>query len=279
MIELGKRLGNFLIERKIGSGGMGTIYVAIDTMLNRKVALKIIHPELSHNSRLMELFKVEAKMQAQMNHPNIVTIFYFNKIKDECVIVMEYVDGTSLKEILRGGTRFSVMEAVNIFKQVLRGLHYAHSRNIIHRDIKPANILVTKDKRIKLSDFGIAKILGTAEIEQDGMVMATPCYTSPEIIQGKEVDSRSDLYSVGVTFYEMLTGTAPFNCQSSSDRELQRQHLKAIPQPPSRLNPEIGPRMDAFILKVLEKRPENRFQSAGEMLMELDQEEGLIKDD
>lgn len=278
MIEIGKSLGNFLIERKIGSGGMGTIYVAIDTMLNRKVALKIIHPDLSHNSRLMEAFKVEAKMQAQMNHPNIVAIFYFNKIEGECVIVMEYVDGTSLKEMLRSGSPLSVMEAVDYFKQILRGLHYAHSRNIIHRDVKPANILVTKDRRVKLSDFGIAKILGTNELRHDGLVMATPCYTSPDIIMGKEVDARSDLYSVGITFYEMLAGTVPFNCHSNSDLQIQRDHLNTIPDPPSRFNTRIGPKMDALILKALQKRPENRFQSAGEMLMELDQMEGLITD-
>ncbi len=275
MIETGKKLGNYLINDKIGNGGMGSIYSAIDTMLNRQVALKIIHPELIKNHQLMETFKTEARMHAQLNHPNIVTVFSFEIIGDDYIIILEFVDGQSLSAMIQKDGPFKIKAAIQYFKQILRGLNYAHSLNIIHRDIKPANILVTKRGQVKLSDFGIAKIFGTWESSRSGFVMGTPCYSSPELLSGAEIDFRTDIYSVGITFYEMLTGEPPFCGNEYTDAKIQKMQIYDTPQLASKYNPHIMRELDEFILRTLKKKPEERFQTAIEMLTELDKIEGL----
>ncbi|MCK4888410.1 MAG: serine/threonine protein kinase, partial [Candidatus Aminicenantes bacterium] len=174
MIRVGQTQGDFQIKAEIGRGGMGTIYYAVDTMLNREVALKVIHSELASNFQLMERFKVEAMTQGQMNHPNIVTVFSFTKIDDENVIAMEYVDGKNLKVLLREQNILSISDAVYYLKQICKGLKYAHDKNIIHRDIKPANVLIDNENRVKLSDFGIAKVFGKQGLTKRGMLLGTP---------------------------------------------------------------------------------------------------------
>ena len=253
---------------------MGAIHSAIDTMLHRQVALKIVHPELIKNPGLMETFKTEARMHAQLNHPNIVTVFSFEIIEDDYVIILEYIDGQSLKTLIQEKGPFNQMEAIKYFKQILRGLNYAHSLNIIHRDIKPGNILVTKRGQVKLSDFGIAKILGTWESARGGFVMGTPCYSSPELLSGGQIDSRTDIYSVGITFYEMLTGEPPFCDDEYTDAEIQDKQINDTPLPPSSYNAPISKDLDNFLLRTLEKKPEKRFQTVIEMLAELDKLEG-----
>ncbi len=269
MIKIGDKLGNFLIKAEIGRGGMGTIYFAVDTMLNRDVALKVVHPQLADNQQLMERFKIEAMTQARLNHPNIVTIFSFNKIEDEYVIAMEYVEGRSLKEMLQEKKQLQPAEAVDIITQVAEGLRYAHAHNVIHRDIKPANILIGRDGKVKISDFGIAKILGSQSLTKTGMLIGTPWYTSPEQIVGKEIDFRTDLYSLGVTFYEVLTGRVPFDSETNSEFQIQKAHLETPPPRPSIFNPEIGIKLEKFILLALQKKVEKRFQSARDMIDEL----------
>lgn len=269
MIKVGERLGNFLIRAEIGHGGMGTIYYATDTMLNREVALKVVHPQLADNQQLMERFKIEAMTQARLNHPGIVTIFSFNRIEDEYVIAMEYVEGRSLKEILQERKQLHPAEAVDIITQVAEGLRYAHAHNVIHRDIKPANILVGRDGKVKISDFGIAKIFGVQGLTKTGMLIGTPWYTSPEQILGKDIDFRTDLYSLGVTFYEVLTGRVPFDSDTNSEFQIQKAHLETPPPRPSIYNPEIGIKLERFILLALQKKVEKRFQSAREMIDEL----------
>ena len=276
MIKIGQNLGNFFIKSEIGKGGMGTIFFAVDTMLNREVALKVIHPQLTNNSQLMERFKIEAMTQARMNHPNIVMIFTFNKIEGEYIISMEYVDGRSLKQILSDRKVLLISEAIHYLKQILKGLHYAHSQNIIHRDIKPANIMVTKENEVKLSDFGIAKIFGTQGVTKTGMLIGTPWYTSPEQILGKNIDFRTDLYSAGITFYEMLTGRVPFDSETNSDFQIQRAHLETPPTRPSIYNSEVGIKVEKFTLKALQKNPDKRFRSAAEMLEELEKIEKTV---
>ncbi len=269
MITIGENFGTFLIKGEIGRGGMGTIFHAVDTMLDREVALKIIHPQLTHNAQLMERFKIEAMTQARMNHPNIVMIFSFTRIEGDYVIAMEYIAGRSLKDILAEKGRLSPSEAFGFLEQMLQGLKYAHAHAVIHRDIKPANIMITGDSAVKLSDFGIAKVLGTQGVTKTGMMVGTPWYTSPEQILGKEVDFRSDIYSLGITFYEMLTGRVPFDSGTNSDFQIQKAHLETPPPRPSAFNPEIGLVLEKFILKALQKEPDKRFQSAAEMLDEL----------
>ena len=266
MIRIGEKLGDFLIRAEIGRGGMGTIYYATDTMLNRDVALKVVHPQLADNQQLMERFKIEAMTQARLNHPGIVTIFSFNRIDGEYVIAMEYIQGRSLKEMLLERKRLQPAEAVDIITQVAEGLGYAHAHHVIHRDIKPANILVGRDGKAKISDFGIAKILGAQGLTKTGMLIGTPWYTSPEQIIGKEIDFRTDLYSLGVTFYEVLTGRVPFDSETNSEFQIQKAHLETPPPRPSIYNPEIGIQLEKFILQALQKKVDKRFQSARDMI-------------
>jgi len=240
MIKIGEKLGHFLIQAEIGRGGMGTIYFAVDTMLNREVALKAIHPQLADNQQLMDRFKIEAMTQARMNHPNIVTIFSFNKIDDQFIIAMEYVEGKSLKELLQTKKRLAPAEAIDIIIQVAEGLSYAHVQNVIHRDIKPANILLAKDNKVKISDFGIAKVFGAQGLTKTGMMMGTPWYTPPEQIMGKNIDFRADLYSLGVTFYELLTSRVPFDSETNSEFQIQKAHLETPPPRPSIYNYPAG---------------------------------------
>jgi serine/threonine protein kinase len=269
MIKIGDKLGHFLIQAEIGRGGMGTIYYAVDTMLNRDVALKAIHPQLADNQQLMDRFKIEAMTQARMNHPNIVTIFSFNKIDDQYIIAMEYVEGKSLKELLQAKKMLGPDEAIGIIIQVAEGLAYAHAHNVIHRDIKPANILLAKDNKVKISDFGIAKVFGAQGLTKTGMMMGTPWYTPPEQIMGKSIDFRADLYSLGVTFYELLTSRVPFDSETNSEFQIQKAHLETPPPRPSIYNPQIGGKLEKIILQALQKKVEKRFQSAEEMIAEL----------
>ncbi|MEI6613361.1 MAG: serine/threonine-protein kinase [Chrysiogenales bacterium] len=269
MIKIGEALGHFLIQAEIGRGGMGTIYFAIDTMLNREVALKAIHPQLADNQQLMDRFKIEAMTQARLNHPNIVTIFSFNKIDDLYIIAMEYVEGKSLKELLQAKKRLSPGEAIAIIIQVAEGLAYAHAHNVIHRDIKPANILLDKDNKVKISDFGIAKVFGAQGLTKTGMMMGTPWYTPPEQIMGKNIDFRADLYSLGVTFYELLTSRVPFDSETNSEFQIQKAHLETPPPRPSIYNPQISVKLEKLVLQALQKKVEKRFQNAGDMIAEL----------
>ncbi len=266
MIKIGEKTGHFLIKAEIGRGGMGTIYFAVDTMLNREVALKAIHPQLADNQQLMDRFKIEAMTQARMNHPNIVTIFSFNKIDDQYIIAMEYVEGKSLKELLQEKKRLELYEAIAIVIQVAEGLAYAHAHNVIHRDIKPANILLDKENKVKISDFGIAKVFGAQGLTKTGMMMGTPWYTPPEQIMGKNIDFRADLYSLGVTFYELLTSHVPFDSETNSEFQIQKAHLETPPPRPSIYNPQIGVKLENIILQALQKKVEKRFQSAEEMI-------------
>lgn len=271
MIKIGQEFGNFLIKAEIGRGGMGTIYYAIDTMLNREVALKLIHPQFTGQAELMERFKIEAMTQARMNHPNIVMIFSFSRVEDNYVIAMEYVDGKSLKELLLEKKRILLPEALDYLNQIIQALDYAHSLQVIHRDIKPANILVSKDGRIKISDFGIAKVFGTQGLTKTGMLIGTPWYTSPEQILGKDIDYRSDLYSLGITFYEMVTGRVPFHDETNSEFQIQKAHLETPPPRPSVFNPEIDLQLEKFMLRALEKKVEKRFASARDMSEDLEE--------
>jgi len=270
MIKTGQQLGNFLIKRKIKSGGMGDLFFAIDTMLNRKVALKVIHQNLAKNSELMSKFKNEARTQAQMNHPNIVTIFCLNIFNDQYVLTMEFISGKSVEELLEAKKMFSIKEALFLWKQILRGLQYAHIRNIIHGDIKPSNIMVSKYNEIKISDFGIAKILGTNTDSIFEIPYGTPRYSSPEQILGQKIDFRSDIYSAGITFYEMVTGNVPFDSEKNIDIEIERAHLESPPPKPSIFNKKINANLEKFLIKTIEKKPENRYQSVREMLEKLD---------
>jgi serine/threonine-protein kinase len=270
MIQIGKQVGDFLVKAEIRKGGMGTLYYALDTLLNREVALKVLHPHEALSKEELKKFRTEAMTQAQMNHPNIITLYCFSRIDDFDIIAMEYIKGTSMQEILATKSHFPLETAVHQLKQILRGLNYAHKRHIIHGDIKPGNIMITDENAIKLSDFGIARISGYPHIGSNGFPMGTAVYASPEQILGQALDQRSDIYSLGITFYEMVTGEFPFPVKSDSSIEIEQAHLKLKPVKPSIFNPKIIPEIDEFILKAIQKKPEMRFQSVIEMLETLD---------
>jgi serine/threonine protein kinase len=255
----GKILGNYRVTRKIGQGGMGAVYLARDTGLERDVAIKVISPELARNPALPARFRVEAIAQARLNHPNIVTIHSFEQQKDSYHIVMEYVEGKTLKGIIKETGKLPVKQALKIFSGLLEGMAYAHKKGVLHRDIKPANIYITSTGTVKIGDFGIAKVSGIDGLTRVGVTVGTLLYSSPEQIRGEKMGPTTDIYSLGVTLYEMLTGVQPFKAGSGSDFEVQKAHLEIIPQKPSTLNSEVPPALDAVVMKSLAKDPRQRF--------------------
>ena len=271
MIEPGSTLGHFRVLQQIGSGGMGTIFCALDTLLHRKVALKIIHQHLLKKRGGVAAFQKEAATQAQLIHPNIVSLYAFVVLENHYVMVMEYVEGSSLRDILRDRGPLPLGEALLAMKQLLRGLRYAHGMQIIHRDIKPGNLIRTRAGQLKISDFGIAAVAGVLPEPGREGIMGTPWYASPEQISGQPVDHRSDLFSAGVTLYEMLTGEIPFDAHAWDPADTSRW-LAGIsaPQPPSARVARIPGVLDDFVLKSIRRRPEERFQDAGDMLSILD---------
>jgi len=265
----GDKLDHFTIVGEIGRGGMGTIYKALDEILNRYVALKIIHPQLALDELLMERFRVEATTQAQLSHPNIVTVYSFNRIGNEFVMVMEYVEGQSLKEIIQCQRVLPVGYAISIIKSVLAGLSYAHGKQVIHRDVKPANILVGENGTVKLLDFGIAKIFGTEGLTKTGALIGTPWYCSPEQILGTELDYRTDIYSASISFYQMITGRVPFDSESNSEYQIQKAHLETPPPRPMLFNSQINRQLERIVLKGLAKKSNKRYASAEVMADDL----------
>ena len=266
---IGEVLGNYRILKKLGEGGMGTVYLARDLSLEREVALKVISPELARNPRLMARFRVEAIAQAKLNHSNITVIHSFDQEKDSYYIVMEFVDGKTLKNVINEENPIPVDRALKIFSRVLEGIAYAHSRGVVHRDIKPSNIFLTKDQRIKIGDFGIAKVKGIEGLTKMGASLGSPLYSSPEQLLGKKTDGRTDVYSLGITLYEMLTGKLPFKPSDDSEYKIIKEVMEFKPQKPSELDKRIPAAIDTVVMKSLAKSPGDRFQSVNEFQQEI----------
>lgn len=258
----GKVLGNYRVIRKIGEGGMGEVYLAKDITLERDVALKVISPELARNPNLMTRFRVEAIAQARLNFPNIVIIHSFEQYAETYYIVMEYVEGKTLKNLVKESPKMPVERVLKIFSGLLEGIAYAHRKGVLHRDIKPANIFITPDDTVKIADFGIAKVSGIDGLTRVGSTVGTPLYSSPEQIRGEKMGPETDIYSVGVTLYEVLTGVQPFKAGSGSDFEIQKAHLEITPGKPSTLNNAVSPALDAVVMKSIAKSPDQRYRSA-----------------
>lgn len=259
---IGATLSNYSIVRLLGEGGMGAVYLAKDLTLQRDVAVKIISPELARNPELMNRFRVEAIAQARLNHPNIVSIYAFSQERDVYFIVMEYIEGKTLKALIKEGGRLKPDMALGAVSQILDALRYAHSLGVVHRDIKPANIFVTHDGRAKIGDFGIAKVQGLEGLTRVGATVGTPLYSSPEQILGRAVDGRADLYSLGVSLYEMVTGRPPFQSAVGSDYEIQRAHLEQSPPPICTIDSTLPSSLGRLILQAMAKAPEKRFPDA-----------------
>jgi serine/threonine protein kinase len=268
---IGSILGNYRILKKIGEGGMGSVYLARDLSLEREVAIKIIAPDLARNPGLMARFRVEAIAQAKLNHTNIVTIHSFDQEKDSYYIVMEHVDGKNLKAVIKESGKIPVVQTLKIFVQLLEGMTYAHSRGVVHRDIKPSNIFLTSRQTAKIGDFGIAKVEGIEGLTKIGTTLGSPVYSSPEQLLGKKVDERTDIYSLGMTLYEMLTGAPPLKLSGQGDYKDLKQALEFNPPQPSASNAAIPGPVDAIVMKSIAKDLGQRYQSTRELEQEVKQ--------
>jgi beta-lactam-binding protein with PASTA domain/predicted Ser/Thr protein kinase len=257
----------YRLKEKIGSGGMAEVYLADDLLLNREVAVKVLHAQFAADPAFIQRFRHEAQAAANLNHPNIVNIYDWGNEGDLYYIVMEYVQGRDLKEVLNNEGRLQPERAAEIAAEVCAALQFAHRNNLVHRDIKPHNIIITDIGQVKVMDFGIAREGNGGGITQTGMVMGTPQYISPEQAQGLAVDGRSDIYSMGIVLYEMLTGQVPFD--DPSPVTITYKQVREDPVPPSVINPEIPPTLEAIVMKAMSKNPANRFQSAQEMKADL----------
>jgi len=262
-----EQISSYRLESELARGGMGIVYRGVHTVFEEVVAIKAIFPELTLNPELRTRFVNEAKIQRRLQHPNIVQIREFLIDQGRFYIVMELIEGETLAERLRRlGAPLPADEALEIFRQALQGLGFAHAQGVIHRDIKPSNIMLTRDGVAKLTDFGIARAVGVPGLTRTGTALGTPAYMAPEQIQGHKVDQRSDVYSLGVTLYEMVAGRVPFEKPKDSDSDYQvlRAHIEEPPPPPTRFVPTIPPFVERAILKGLAKRPDERFASCQE---------------
>lgn len=264
-----KKIAKYTVERILGSGAMGVVYKARDEQIDRPVAIKVLHEHLrlgADGETLAARFLQEARAAARCLHPNIVTVFDFGN-EDVPYIVMEYVDGAELRALLKSGARLSMTEAVNITIQVLEALGFAHAKGVVHRDIKPDNIILLQDGTVKVSDFGVAR-LDTSDLTGTGFMIGTPSYMSPEGLKGKHVDARSDLFSVGVVLFELVSG-------QRFDREIgTRQNLEKIKVDQSISKINLG-LIQRILARVLQASAADRFQSASEFIQELQQMEDL----
>ncbi len=259
---IGQIVGNYKIEQKLGEGGMGEVYRGVDMMLEREVAIKFLLPELASQANVVERFRSEAVTLAKLNHPNIATLYSFMRQGDSFIMVLEFVRGVTLDHVIQQRGAIPCEQAIPIFCQMLDGIQEAHNYGIIHRDIKPANMMLTEKGTLKVLDFGIARILGTARMTRQGNIIGTIEYMSPEQVRGFETDARSDIYSLGMLLYEMLTARCPFEIQN--EFELMKAQIEQYPVPPRQLNPAIPEVVEQAIWRSIQKDPAQRFQSASE---------------
>lgn len=263
------QLGRYEIVGEIGQGAMGIVYKARDPLIDRIVAIKTINLNLADDEKeeYEGRFYQEAKAAGRLSHPNIVTVFDVGKSGDIAYIAMEFLQGRELRDILNSGKRIPVEQSLDIVVQVAQGLSYAHEHDIVHRDVKPSNIMVVRDGHVKITDFGIARMESASVRTQTGMVLGSPKYMSPEQVTGKQIDQRSDIFSLGVMLYEMLTGQVPFAGENVN--AIMYQTLNTVPPPPSALNPEVPGMLNFIVAKALAKDLADRYQNAREFANDL----------
>ncbi|MFZ1529398.1 MAG: serine/threonine-protein kinase, partial [Ferruginibacter sp.] len=257
---IGEKIHSYEISEHLGKGGMGNVYKATDTMLGRDVALKMLHPQLTVQEQFLERFKKEARVLAQLLHPNIAVIYNFIEQGGNHFMVMEYVDGTNLDDLLKKHKTLPAEFVIPVFIQVLEGLKHAHRKNIFHRDIKPANIMLTPDDTVKLMDFGIAKVAGEQKMTQVNKIVGTVEFMAPELLQGKDASAASDIYAAGVTLYELICGKLPF--EADTDFSLMQAIMKEKVIHPAKCNANIPKALSDIIMKALDKNPAARFADA-----------------
>ncbi|HZU37949.1 MAG TPA: protein kinase [Gemmataceae bacterium] len=267
----GRTLGDFHLVRCLGQGGMGQVYLAEQISLKRKVALKLLRPELACNATALLRFRNEAEAVARVMHPNIVQVYAVGEQDGLHYMALEYVEGCNLKEYLARKGRPDVALALSVMRQVAAALQRAAESGLIHRDIKPENILLTRKGRVKVADFGLSRCFGEGQealsLTQSGVAMGTPLYMSPEQVQGHPLDPRTDIYSFGVTCYHMLSGSPPFRGQTAF--EVAVQHVQTQSQPLCELRPDLPAELGAVVDRMMAKKPDERYPSAYELYQEL----------
>ena len=262
MFSPGDTFGLYRIEREIGRGGMAIVYLAYHQWLDRPVALKVLRPELQQDAALVERFLVEARSAARLEHPNIVAVYDAGVVDGVHYLAMEYVEGETLADVLaRVNGPLPLDFVLSVTSQVASALDYAHRRGVVHRDVKPSNILVEPNGKVRLTDFGIAQAVGLRTPEQKAAVLGTPEYMSPEQAMGRSVDGRSDVYSLGIVVYHMLTGRPPFT--GKSHREILHAHVHDLLPDPRALNPDLPPEVTRVMNRATAKNPDERYPTAG----------------
>jgi beta-lactam-binding protein with PASTA domain/predicted Ser/Thr protein kinase len=259
--------GRYRVLERIGSGGMADVYCAEDIQLGRNVALKVMHSRFAEDPEFVERFRREARNAAGLNHQNVVSVYDRGEWDGNYYIAMEFLDGRTLKQIVQQNGPLAPEDAIDLTVQVLRAARFAHRRGVIHRDIKPHNVIVDEEGRAKVTDFGIARA-GASDMTQTGSILGTAQYLSPEQAQGHAVDATSDLYSVGIMLYELLTGRVPFDGESAVSIALKQVNER--PVPPSALNRAVTPELEAVVLRALEKDPARRFPDADAFIAALE---------
>jgi eukaryotic-like serine/threonine-protein kinase len=261
-------LGRYEVGRLLGAGGMAEVFEGRDRLLARRVAIKVLQAQFARDPSFLIRFKREAQAAASLSHPNIVAVYDTGTEDGTHFIVMEYVEGRTLKDVIRAEGPLYPQRAAEICSDVCAALVAAHARGLIHRDIKPGNVMLTPDGKVKVMDFGIARATTSETITQTAAVVGTAQYISPEQAQGQTVDYRSDLYSLGCCLYEMLTGTVPFT--GATPVAIAYRHVREDPTPPRQLNQDVPPPLEAICMKAMAKLPDNRYQTAAEFQDDLE---------
>ena len=261
--------GRYEVQGRIGVGGMAEVWRGYDRTLNRTVAIKTLLPQFARDASFVDRFRREAQAAARLNHPGIVSVYDSGTDGDTPYIVMQFIEGRTLADYLAAGKTIPPMKAAQVAKEIAEALAAAHAEGVIHRDIKPANVMVTRDGKVLVMDFGIARLIsGPETAPQTSAVLGTASYLSPEQAQGQAVDARTDIYALGVVLYEMLTGRPPFT--GDSPMAIAYKQVNATPAAPSSVNPDVPPELDAVVMRALSKNPANRYQTGQEFADDLE---------
>ena len=283
-MKAGDRILDYLVDHELGEGGMGKVHLARHTVLNQRVAIKVLDPEVARKPGVKERFIQEANIQASLRHPNIVQVLTATQIEGGTpALIMEYVDGKTLSEVLEIRGALPIDDAINIMTQVFSAVGYAHKQGVIHRDLKPSNVMVMATGEAKVTDFGIAKVLGSTKLTSTGTAMGSAHYMSPEQIRRPEaVDARSDIYSLGCVFYEVLTGHPPFGEKDASgtesDFEIKTAHVSEVASAPGTLNKNIPAWLEQLVMQLLQKDPQDRPSDYMEILECISEGSELLTD-